>query len=855
MKLLSVFAYARLLTVAGVLGMAVASPIEAQTIDRKSERGKAADLFLKDLPSNGGTASDALANPLGHIAQSVTRVLGVELNQTNEGLEIILKTPAGGERLVPLILPEGNNIVIDILDATLGFSIRNGVRETNPAPGISSIALNKVNENSIRLTITGENQALDAEVVPGSNDVVISVVPEAATAEVEPDEEIEVIATGEAEDDGYVVEDANVGTRTDTPVKDIPQSIQVIPQEVIKDQRATSVIETIRNSSGVVPGADSPRDPFENFDIRGFDASENTLTNGLQDPTNGRAIVTNNIERIEILKGPASVLFGQGTVGGTVNYVTKQPLDEPFYWVEFSAGNYNLYSGALDFSAPLNEEKSVAYRLNGVVRTSESFVDSYDKQEYQIAPVLTWEISDRTKVTFEADYSQVNTPFDAGLPVVGTIEPNPNGEIPRDRFVGEPDNDDSQNSVFRIGYDLEHEFNDDWRFKSVFRTATVDLDRGIVLSFLGFEDEDLTTLSRSFSVQEFNENVYNLDNYVVGEFATGSIEHKLVAGINLFRQDTDLTDKSAPFTSLDVFNPVYGGSTTGDFALGFDIESQIQSLGLFVQDQINITDKFIVLLGGRFDIASQDFENAAQDVDDFSQEEAFSPRAGIVYKPIEPISVYASYTRSFQQATSIFSRAPVDPERGTQYEIGVKGDISDRLSATLALYHLTLTNLPVSDPNNPFVTVPTGEQRSKGIELDVSGEIMPGWNVIAGYAYTDAEITEDNTEIEGNKLSNIPENSINFWTTYKIGQGSLSGLGFGLGFFILGDRPGDAANTFELPGYTRTDAAIFYERDKFRTALNFKNLFDNDYFVSSQSRNSVFPSDPFTVIGSMSYEF
>ena len=139
--------------------------------------------------------------------------------------------------------------------------------------------------------------------------------------------------------------------------------------------------------------------------------------------------------------------------------------------------------------------------------------------------------------------------------------------------------------------------------------------------------------------------------------------------------------------------------------------------------------------------------------------------------------------------------------------------------------------------------------------MDVSGEILPGWNIIAGYAYTDAEITEDNTDIEGNKLSNIPENSVNFWTTYKIGRGSLSGLGFGLGFFILGDRPGDADNTFDLPGYTRTDAAIFYERNKFRTALNFKNLFDNDYFVSSQSRNSVFPGDPFTVVGSLSYEF
>ena len=183
----------------------------------------------------------------------------------------------------------------------------------------------------------------------------------------------------------------------------------------------------------------------------------------------------------------------------------------------------------------------------------------------------------------------------------------------------------------------------------------------------------------------------------------------------------------------------------------------------------------------------------------------------------------------------------------------MKGDISDRLSATLALYHITLTNLPVLE--NQFVTVPTGEQRSQGIELDVSGEILSGWNVIAGYAYTDAEITEDTTEREGNKLTNIPENTVNFWTTYTLQQGSLEGLGFGFGLYFIGDRPGDSDNTFELPSYTRADAAIFYEKDKFRTALNFKNLFDQDYFVSSQSRNGVFPGEPITVIGSMSYEF
>ena len=799
-----------------------------------------------ETPLQAGTAADL-------VAQGITRVTGVEVIQTESGLELVLETVAGSERLVPLILPEGNDLVIDILDATLAFSIRNGVTELNPAPGIRRVAVNRGDDNSIQVRITGENQTPSAEIVPGRENLVLSVTPKDTTAQQEPDEEIEVIATGEAEEDGYNVDNASVGTRTDTPIQDIPQSIQVVPQDVLEDRRANTPNEALQNVPGVAPGSVSPRELFNNFFIRGFDASENTLTNGLSDPTNSNVNVFSNIERVEVLKGPASVLFGQGTIGGVVNYITKKPLAEPFYSLEASIGNYDLYGGAVDLTSSLNEEKTVLYRLNGFAETNESFLDFYDRQRYQIAPALTWKISDRTEVTFEADYSQVNLPFDRGIPAEGSILPNPNGEIPRNRFIGEPDIDDSQNRVFRINYDLEHSFNDDWQLRSIFRTSLLRLDRDVVSSTE--LEEDLRTLNRIFDEQDFNDNIYNLDNYVVGEFATGKIEHKLVAGFNLYRQDTNLTNTGLEIASIDVFDPVYGAVPNDETIFDLDIENQTQSLGLYIQDQINFTDNFIVLLGGRFDIASQDFEEAIEGTDDFGQNEAFSPRVGIVYQPVEPISLYASFTRSFQQTTSVFSRALAEPERGTQYEIGVKGDISDRLSATLALYDLTRTNVETTDPENPDFTIQTGEQRSRGIELDVSGEILPGWNIIAGYAYTDAEITEDNELPVGNKLDNIPENAFNFWTTYKIGKGSLSGLGFGLGLFVVGDRPGDTDNSFDIPGYTRTDAAIFYERDKFRTAVNFRNLFDNDYFVSASGRTRVFPGEPFTVVGSLSYEF
>ncbi len=250
------------------------------------------------------SAEDLLAQQ-----SNITRVTGVELNQTNNGLEVILTTAAGGQRLVPLILPEGNKLVIDILDATLGFSIRNGVTQTNPAPGINSAALSKIDDSSIRLTITGENQAPSAEVVPSKQNLVLSINPQGATTEQTPDEEIEIVVTGERQEEGYNPPNATTATRTDTPLRDVPQSIQVIPQKVIEDQGITRIGDALRNVSGVTPQKDFAN-ISDRFSIRGFDASR-TLRNGFRTGNDfGTTVIVapNVVERIEVLKGPASVL-------------------------------------------------------------------------------------------------------------------------------------------------------------------------------------------------------------------------------------------------------------------------------------------------------------------------------------------------------------------------------------------------------------------------------------------------------------------------------------------------------------------------------------------------------------------
>jgi len=638
-------------------------------------------------------------------------------------------------------------------------------------------------------------------------------------------------------------------------LRDIPQSIQVVPQQVLQDQQVTNLGEALRNVPGLAQGPNSAsRGQFSVPAIRGFDAGDNIFRDGLRDPTTGYVVPdVAGLERIEVLKGPGSVLYGQGSLGGIINLVTKKPLSNPFYSVEFSAGSFNFYRGAIDLSGPLNDRKTVLYRLNFAVQSTESFLDFYDEQKYFVAPVLSFQLSDRTKLTVQAEY--VDRPKacgQQGLPAVGTVLPNPNGEIPRDRNVAEPDCTDDQRA-FRIGYNLEHRLSDNWQLRNAFNATWVRRDRNFIISSALAPDS--RTLSRVSNLGNDDQRFFNVDTYVVGKFATGSIQHQLVTGFNLTREDSVFDIAQRRVESLDVFNPVYG-RPLGAVTSRSDNTSLTDSLGIYVQDQVTLAENLKLLLGLRFDTFKQTIDDRVANTDQEQSDSAFSPRVGIVYQPIPPISLYASYSRAFTPVTgTTFEGDAFQPERGTQYEVGIKAEVSDRLSATLAFYDLTRSNVSTDDPVNPGFSIQTGEQRSRGIELDLTGEILPGWNIFVGYAYTNAEITNDNTFTVGNSLNNVPEHSFNLWTTYEIQSGSLQGLGFGVGLFYVGERQGDLANTFELPSYLRTDVAIFYRRNQFRAAINVRNLFDIDYFESALNRVNVYYGDPFVVQGTISWQF
>jgi iron complex outermembrane receptor protein len=471
---------------------------------------------------------------------------------------------------------------------------------------------------------------------------------------------------------------------------------------------------------------------------------------------------------------------------------------------------------------------------------------------------LSIALSKNTQLLLEGDYiNSRDSGFTPFVPVIGSVLFNPNGTIPRSRNVGEP-TDEIYQTVTRFSYKIEHDFSENWSLQNAFLYNFRDyLDQRTLPGRL---EADNRTLNRSYREFYFQSISYAFTANVVSQFSTGSIEHQLLFGIDLNSFENKVPSyRDAIASPIDIFNPIYD-QPRGELGDEFRNTTITDSVGIFLQDQITLIDGLILLLGGRFDFFDQTSSDFSFNTESTQSDSAFSPRVGIVYQPIPTVSLYASYTTSFTPGSGVFLfggslEGSVDPEDGEQFEIGVKADFNDRLSATLAFYDLTRSNVLTEDPDNPGFQIQTGEQNSRGIELNFVGKILPGWNILAGYAYTDARITEDNTFEVGNRLPNTPYNSFNLWTTYEIQTGNLQGLGFGLGLFYIGDRAGDLENTYVIPSYFRTDAAIFYNRDRLRIALNFRNLFDVNYFELGSSSTRVNYGQPFTLLGNIAWRF
>lgn len=800
---------------------------------------------------------------------SVVQVTAVKANPTAKGLEIILQTTKG-EQLQLVNRSAGSNFITDIPNAQLRLPSGEAFtfRSEKPIAGVTQITVTNFDANTIRVTVTGEASVPTVELFDSPEEGLIFNVastapstmsqqppqtpptpeqqkPESQTQpkpSTSSDEPIELVVTGEQ--DGYSVPEASTATRTDTPLRDIPQSIQVIPQQVIKDQGITRITDATRNVSGTTI-ASGYGNLIGDVRVRGFYSG--FLRDGFA--TQPFFIDGGNIERVEVLKGPASVLYGALEPGGIVNYVTKKPLRTPYYAADFTAGSYSFYKGAIDLTGPLTNDKRLLYRLNVSYENSGSYRDFIDNNIVFIAPVVTYQVSDSTDITLAYEYLNAKLGFDRGFRPVSAFL-----KVPINLNIGEPD-DFQDNEEHRINLTLNHRFNQNLRLRSGFLYLSEKYNSLVT------QPGELDADGRTLTGREYFGGPSDVDNYalqtdLIGDFKTGSIAHQLLLGLEWRkRYQADRGIGGVYEGSFDILNPAYGLPRIQNPNSFF--EQTTTTTGIYLQDQVTLLPNLKLLAGGRYDFVeygSGDGQSAPTEFYD----SAFSPRVGIVYQPIEPISLYASYSSSFvpNNNSRTASGQPLEPSRGTQYEVGIKAELFDkRLSATLAVYDISKTNIPTTDLENTtdeyFIAV--GEVKSRGIELDIAGEISPGWRVIASGYLNDAFVSKDNNLPEGRRLTNAPTQGASLWTTYEFQKGDLRGLGIGAGMFFVGDRTANIDDPLTLPSYVRTDASISYKRDNWRAALNFKNIFNVKYYESNDYLT--FPQAPFTLQGTLSVEF
>lgn len=643
------------------------------------------------------------------------------------------------------------------------------------------------------------------------------------------------------------------------PLKETPQNIQVLSSELLLDQGDHLLDEALRNVAGVMPGGYYTG--FDYFRIRGFDASGFNYLDGLLYDS---GISTNaelfGLDQVEVVKGPASSLYGQGAPGGLVNLISKRPRPESFLSASAGYGSFDSFQLTLDGGTALSD--SVDARLVGVARRDGTFVDyvNGDTRLY-FAPSLSWTIDENTTLTLLAGIQNDHMSFGFPLPAEGTVFASPYGYIPLSRFNGEPGRSNQLDETrARFGYEIQHRFDEVFSVRQNFRVGYADTDWQKLL-YPAFIDDvtngTLTEYRYPFGLKANWTNV-NIDTSGQAVFSTGPVEHTLVAGIDYYDYDYDTHYSEidynifSQYMALDLIHPVYGTPITPYSTFTHNID-HTRALGLYVQEHARL-DRFTLTAGLRWDNAFDDaiYSNVPQKQDKYQ----LVPRVGVTYDVTPEVAAYGSYSQSFKPQLGYANRSgqALDPETGQQWEAGLKLDLFDgRLNATAAVYQLTRQHVAVADSTG-FFYFQTGEQRSTGFELDSQVVLSEGWELIAAYAYTDAKVTKDDNIPIGDHSLNVPPQSFSFWTKYGIADGALRGLSFSAGVNAYSGQAGDLPNTFKLPGYVLVNGNVEYAWGDVSALLNLKNITNERYFIGSYNALYVNPGAPRSALFSVTWK-
>lgn len=676
---------------------------------------------------------------------------------------------------------------------------------------------------------------------------------------------------------GYSAPNATSATKTDASIMQTPVSVQVVTRQTMDDQQAISIQDAV---IGNVSGVYNYFPTVLGFYIRGFYTGAQVYYNGLP-LSNTVNFETANVQSIEIMKGPAAVLFGRVEPGGITYVQTKRPLETPYFSVQEQAGSFGNTRTTVDVSGPLTADKTWLYRFNGSFQHSASFIDFVSSTNYLFAPAITYHPTEQFKFYIEGKYSSATqTDTSAGVPAIG----NRPAQVPISSYFEDKALTVANPTVYQtrqVYFDWTYDITKDWSLTQ--RFAYVNAYESLSQSGIGSVDEPTgnIVISNVWDNSLTTSIASNLD--LKGKFDTGPLQHSVLFGVDYNNTSTPVAPLVFGGTplSMNIYNPIYypsGFSFYDPNNFYYYYGSRSAWRGVYAQDMISaFDDKVHLLIGGRFDWADTingsglTHDQAVASMSD-RKDSGFSPRVGLVYQPFPWLSLYGNFTQSLgaNNGLSTATNVALAPQKGTQYEGGLKFEFFDkRVLATLAYYDIIKTNIPYTDPAT-LTTRLIGAAESKGVELDISGRVNDNWSLIANFTHDDVRVTkagysdpttEQSTEapVIGNRLPVVPTNAGNFWAKYDA-DGALQGLSVAGGVNVIGAAQGDNANSFRLPSHTLVNGMIAYKLPfadgKLTAQLNVSNLFNTTYWQASQNyRTAIYPGPPRTILASLRYEF
>jgi catecholate siderophore receptor len=670
--------------------------------------------------------------------------------------------------------------------------------------------------------------------------------------------------TGTRDEAGYKPVESKTALKIDAPLRDVPQSINVVPQSVLRDQGADSLEDALKNVPGIgLSNGDGQRDQVT---IRGFSAIGDQYIDGIRDDALYYRDMS-NIDRVEVVKGPAAVLYGRGSSGGLINSVTKKPTFALEQEVGVSFDSEGKRRTQLDAGWADQEQQKKAFRVTGALEDSETFREDGFLDRKALAPSAYFRLSDDLEINLGASYLYDKRLIDFGIPAL-------NGrpvDVDRDKRFGsaDADQDYTRSEVFSLTAGIDYRINDVLTLSNTSRYYHYDLDRNNTLAhtdanrFVTAPDGTLLVKLKRGNVQRKEDGWFNQTELKQNAVVAG-MNHQLLYGVEFGRQEKD----QQFYNQDDVARvPVYGDTlqpvpSQANRKTGDGLNTQ-ETVGYYVQDLIELSPHWKALVGVRYDEFDQRFRDDLNGKAELERTDyTLSPRAGLVWQPDDLQSYYLSVSRSYQPSGEMFqvsaSNVELDPEETTNYELGAKWNLlQDQLTLTAAVFRLERTQIKTTDPVNPAKLVLAGEQRTDGFETTFMGQVSDKWQLYGGYAFLDAEITKSNSKTngvanEGQVPTLTPRHSANLWAVRSL----TSEWRVGMGANYVGSRYTSLDNETELPGYTTVDAALFYQQPKWDAALRLFNVLDKEYYASAHGSVDLITSGaPRTLELSANYRF